>query len=99
MILEETKRNKIRIRAGQRATQYEKKRNATGKNILKECLKEKEREATKTKNIHERREYLMRNIYSQTGIDQLKERGKNIKGKRLGSAKTNPIQQNEKRKI
>ena len=46
--------------------------------ILKECLKEKEREATKTKNIEERRKYLTRNGYSRAGIDQLRERNVNV---------------------
>ena len=72
MILEKAKGDKIRIRAGQRAMQYKERiRNATGMNILKECLKEKETEATKTKNIQERQECLMRNGYSQAGINQL----------------------------
>ena len=76
MILEETKRNKNRIRAGQRAMQYEERiRNATGINILKEYILytrifvEKEKEAIKTRNTQERQEYLMRNGYSQAGID------------------------------
>jgi len=52
-------------------------RNATGINILKECLKE-EKEATKTRNTQERREYLMRNGYNQVSIDQLRERNVNV---------------------
>ena len=76
MILVETKRNKIR--AGQRAMQYEERlRNAMGINILKECLKE-ERETTKIRNTQERREYLMKNGYNQAGIDQLRERNVNV---------------------
>ena len=59
--------------------QYEERiRNATGINILKECLKEKEKEATKTRNTQERREYLMKNRYSQTDIYQLRERNVNM---------------------
>ena len=97
MILEETKRDKVRIRA----MQYEERiRNATGINILKECLGEKEREATKTKNTQERREYLMRNGYSQAGIDQLREWNinvvKTLKEKDKEMQKQNPIQQNKK---
>ena len=77
--LEETKRDKIRIRAGQRAMQYEERiRTATRINILKECLKGKEKEATKTRNTRERRDYLMKNGYSQAGIDQLRERNVNV---------------------
>ena len=83
--------------------QYDKRiRNATGINILKECLREKEKEATKTKNIQERWEYLMRNGYSQTGQSSKRtecKRGKNTKWKGQGSATTNPIQQNKKGKI
>ena len=41
--LEETKRDNIRIRARQREVQYEERiRNATGMNILKECLRERQ---------------------------------------------------------
>ena len=59
------------------AMRYEERiRNATGINILKECLKE-EKEATKTRNTQERREYLIRNGYSQEGMDQLRERNVN----------------------
>ena len=77
------RRNKKRqdqdLRAGQRAMQYEERiRNATGINVLKECLKENENEATKTRNTLERREYIMRNEYSQAGIDQLRERNVNV---------------------
>ena len=44
----------VRIRAGQRAMQYEERaRNATGINIPKECLKEKEKEVTKKRNTQE----------------------------------------------
>ena len=53
-------------------------RNETGINILKECLKEKEKVSTKTRNTQERREYLMRNGYDQAGIDQLRERNVNV---------------------
>ena len=49
-----------------------------GMNVLKECLKKKERETIKTKNIQERREYLTRNRYSQAGIDQIRERNVNV---------------------
>ena len=86
--LYDIRRNKKRqdqSKAGQRAMQYEERiRNATGINILKECLKEKEKEVNKTRNTQERREYLMRNGYSQAGIDQRTEykRGKNTKRKR-----------------
>ena len=80
--------------------QYEERiRNATGINVLKECLKEKESEATKTRNTQDRREYLVRNGYSQAGIDQIRERNVNVvktQRKRQGSAKTNLIQQNKK---
>ena len=55
--------------------QYEEKiRNSTDMNILNECLGKKKKEATKTKNIQERREYLTRNAYSRAGIDQIRER-------------------------
>ena len=69
MMLEKTKRDQIRIRAEQRAMQYEERiRNAMSITILKEWLKEKEKEkekeATKTRNTQERREYLTRNGYS-----------------------------------
>ena len=37
-----------------------------------------EREATKTKNVHERREYLTRNGYGQAGINQIRERNVNV---------------------
>ena len=56
----------------------EKMRNATDMNILKECLREKEGDLTKTKNIQERREYLTRNGYTQAGIDQLREWNVNV---------------------
>ena len=59
--------------------QYEERiRNAAGINILKECLKEKEEEATKTRNTRERWEYLIMNGYSQAGIDQRRERNVNV---------------------
>ena len=75
---EETKRDKIRIRVGQRAMQYEERiGNTTGVNILKECLRDKEREENKTRNT-QRWEYLMRNGYSQADIDQLRERNVNV---------------------
>ena len=78
-MIEETKRDKIRIRVGQRAMQYKERiGNTKSVSILKECLREKEREATKTRNAQERREYLMRNGYSQAGIDQLRERNVNV---------------------
>ena len=72
-----------------------------GINILKECLKEKEKEATKTRNTRERREeYLMRNGCRQAGIDQLRERNinvvKTLKEKDKEMQKQNPIQQNKK---
>ena len=84
MILEETKRDKIRIRVGQRAMQYKERiGNTKSVSILKECLREKEREATKTTNIHERQEYLTRNGYSQAVSYKTTEykRGKNTKKK------------------
>ena len=57
MILEETKRDQIRIRVGQRTMRYEERiRNATGINILKECLKEKKEEVAKTRNTEHSRE-------------------------------------------
>ena len=50
VMLKETKRDEIRFRAEQRTMQYEERtRNATGVNVLKECLKE-ERQVTKTKD-------------------------------------------------
>ena len=65
---------KIRIRAGQRATKYEKRiRNATILSILKEYLKEKEGEATKTNDKQERREYTIKNGCSPAGIDQQRQ--------------------------
>ena len=98
-MLEKTKRNKIMIRGRQKAMQCDERiKNTTSLNILKECLKE-EREATRTKNIRERREYLMRNRYGQAGMGSSKrtdcKRGKNTKRK----GRTNPIQQNKKAKI
>ena len=72
MIIEETKRDKIRIRVGERAMQYEERtRNAMSMIILKESLKEEKREATKTKNIQKKQEYLMRNGYNRA--DQLRK--------------------------
>ena len=68
----------------------ERMRNATGTNILKECLKEK-RKPTKIENVQERRDYLMRRYRSAKRTKC--KRGKNTK-KRQGSAKTNTIQQN-----
>ena len=75
---------------------------ATSINILKECLKGKKREATKTRNTQERREYLMKNGYSQAGKDQL--RGQNVNvveilKEKTRKTKTNPICQNKKGKI
>ena len=93
-ILEETKRDKISIRAGQRTMQYEERvRSETCTNSLKECLKEKEREATKTNNINE--EWMQSSRHRSAKTTERK-RGKNTKQKRKRSAKTNPIQQNEK---
>ena len=49
-------------------------RTSTDRLILKECLKEKDRNIVSK----EREEYLRRNGYSQQGIVKLRERGENI---------------------
>ncbi|XP_054011936.1 uncharacterized protein LOC128894297 [Hylaeus anthracinus] len=56
MILEGTKREKIRIRTGIKALRFEEKiRNGVGRELLKECLKEKET-AAESRGVKRRRE-------------------------------------------
>ncbi|XP_053990568.1 uncharacterized protein LOC128882821 [Hylaeus volcanicus] len=79
MIIEETKREKIRIRTGIKALRFvEKIRNAVGRELLKECLKEKETAAEETRNIKERMDYLRINGYSQAGVEELREGDRNV---------------------
>jgi len=79
IVLSETNIEKIRIKAGKRAMQFEEDiRTSTERLILKECLKEKERNMRKRRNCKERKEYLRRNGYSQQGIVKLRERGEDI---------------------
>ena len=62
--------------------------------------REGEREATKTRNTQERREYVMRKPSRYRSAKRTEcKRSKNTKRKRQGGAKTNPIQQNKKETI
>ena len=47
-------------------------------NILKEYVREKKEEATKTKNMQDRQEYLTRNGCIQAGTDQLRKKYANL---------------------
>ncbi|KAI4474788.1 hypothetical protein M0802_015443, partial [Mischocyttarus mexicanus] len=79
IILEETKRNKIRIGAGQRALRFEEGvRKAKGRTLVKENLKEKEKGVSRTKNGKERKDFLKRNGYSQIGIDHFRQQGVDV---------------------
>ncbi|KAK1131940.1 hypothetical protein K0M31_016082 [Melipona bicolor] len=70
IVLEETKREKIRVRAGRRALSFEKGiRKGIGRLVLKECLKEKEEGRQKTRNMEESEGYLRRNGLSRLGLD------------------------------
>ncbi|KAI4486392.1 hypothetical protein M0802_012283 [Mischocyttarus mexicanus] len=69
----ETKRNKIRIEAGQRVLRFEDRtRKPKGRILVKECLKKKEKGICKIKNSRGRKEFFDRNGYSQIGIEQLR---------------------------
>ncbi|KAI4483424.1 hypothetical protein M0802_013408 [Mischocyttarus mexicanus] len=106
IILEETKRDKIRIGAGQRALRFEEGvRKAKGRTLVKESLKEKEKGIGRTRNGKEKEDFFKRNGFSQRGIDHLrqqkadvnmliKERNREIQGQiqnnKIREARYNP---------
>lgn len=79
IVLEETKRDKIRIKAGKRARKFEEGGlNAEGRKWVKECIKEKREGRVRTRSVSERIGYLKRNGYSQEGITQLEQEGREM---------------------
>ncbi|KOX74660.1 hypothetical protein WN51_13094, partial [Melipona quadrifasciata] len=78
IVLEETKRGKIRVRA---LSFVKGIKEGIGRLVLKECLKEKEEGRQKTRSMEEREGYLRRNALSGLGLDQ--ERGQRRKSKKI----------------
>ncbi|KOC59682.1 hypothetical protein WH47_11019 [Habropoda laboriosa] len=79
LVLEESKREKLRVKAGIRAWKFEEGvRKDVGRKIVKECLKEKEANREQTRTGKEREEYLKRNGLSQAGVDELRREGREV---------------------
>ena len=79
IVLEETKREKLRVKAGARALGYEERvEGAEGRCLVKECLRERKKGGCSTRNSRERTEYLNRNGFSQLGLELEKGEGKDI---------------------
>ena len=79
IVLEETKREKLRIRAGKRAMKFEEGiKKAEGRKWVKECLKERREIITRIRTAQERIDYLRRNGYSQEGLTLLEQEGREV---------------------
>ena len=79
IVLAETNRKKIRIKAGRRAMKFKEGiRTSTDILILREYLREKERNIGRERDCKEIEEYLKRNDYSQQGVVKLRERREDI---------------------
>jgi hypothetical protein len=76
IVMEETKRDEIRIEAGKRAIRFEERVIERGEcRILQECLKEKRKEIGKGV-WKEREAYFERNGYAGAEIERMRERGR-----------------------
>ncbi|KOC58733.1 hypothetical protein WH47_05387 [Habropoda laboriosa] len=79
LVLEESKREKLRVKAGIRVWKFEEGvRKDVGRKIVKECLKEKEANKEQTRTGKEREEYLKRNGLNQAGVDELRREERTI---------------------
>ncbi|XP_076285742.1 uncharacterized protein LOC143211707 [Lasioglossum baleicum] len=77
MVLGETMREKVRIRAGEKALRFEEKVERTeGRGLVKECVRERVKVWEIKRNSKERTEYLNSNEYSQAGIEEQRREGK-----------------------
>ncbi|KOC59656.1 hypothetical protein WH47_11086 [Habropoda laboriosa] len=80
IVLEETKREKIRVRAGRRALSFEEGvREGIGWQLLRECLREKQEGRQKTRSMEEREGYLTRNGWSGLGLVIERRQGRESK--------------------
>ncbi|XP_029054544.1 uncharacterized protein LOC114881833 [Osmia bicornis bicornis] len=78
IVMEETKRDKIELKAGLRAIRFEKKiKESQGMTLLKECLKEREK-LTKTEGQQEREKFYNKHGYSRQGVGLEEIRGMKI---------------------
>jgi hypothetical protein len=76
IVMEETKRDGIRIEAGKRAIRFEESVIERGEcRILQECLKEKRKEIGKGV-WKEREAYFKRNVYAGAEIERMREGGR-----------------------
>ncbi|KOC62716.1 hypothetical protein WH47_04830 [Habropoda laboriosa] len=79
LVLEESKREKLRVKAGVRAWKFEEGvRKDVGRKMVKECLKEEEANKEQTRTGKEREEYLKGNGSSQAGVDELRREGREV---------------------
>ncbi|KOC71370.1 hypothetical protein WH47_02415 [Habropoda laboriosa] len=79
LVLEESKREKLRVKAGIRVWKFEEGvRKDVGRKIVKECLKGKEANKEQTRTGKEREEYLKRNGLNQAGVDELRKEEREV---------------------
>ncbi|TGZ53811.1 hypothetical protein DBV15_10472 [Temnothorax longispinosus] len=78
VVLEETKRDKIRIRTAKLAVNFEEKaRQGHGRRRwVKKCIKEREGRGTLTRGRSEREEYLSRCVVQDVDLEQWREQGR-----------------------
>lgn len=79
IVLEETKRGKIKIRLGLRALNYEESiEKNEKKRILNECLGEKRQGRIRTESCINREQYMRRTGINQEEINRLRQEGKDV---------------------
>lgn len=77
--LEETNRDKIKIKTGRRAIKFElRARRNENKTLLQECIKERVNGKVKSKNIQDRDEYLKGKGFSQAALELEMQEGKDV---------------------
>lgn len=79
IVVEEAKRDKIRIKAGQKAIKFEERVDEKdGRELFKEFIREQDADRVQAASKKERVEYLKGNGVSQSGLEQLTSKGQNV---------------------